>query len=133
MSDLEYIYGLHAVQAMLERAPRRVKQLNVQRGRLDARMQAVLDLAASAAIVIGRVLPEALDRRAAGGVHHDVVAKVTHSLLWLEDMLDHMPDKEDGVPLPLLPDGAPDPHNLGAWLSSADAAGAQAEIIPKVR
>lgn len=133
MSDLEYIYGLHAVQAMLERAPRRVKQLNVQRGRLDARMQAVLDLAASAAIDIERVLPEDLDRLADGGVHQGVVAKVTPSQLWSEDMLVHLLDKEEGVPLLLVLDGVTDPHNLGACLRSADAAGAQAVIIPKDR
>lgn len=133
MSDLEYIYGLHAVQAMLERAPRRVKQLEVQRGRLDARMQAVLDLAASAAIDIERVLPEDLDRLADGGVHQGVVAKVTPSQLWSEDMLVHLLDKEEGVPLLLVLDGVTDPHNLGACLRSADAAGAQAVIIPKDR
>ena len=133
MSDLEYIYGLHAVQAMLERAPRRVKQLNVQRGRLDARMQAVLDLAASAAIDIERTLPEDLDRLADGGVHQGVVARVTPSQLWSEDMLTHLLDKEEGVPLLLVLDGVTDPHNLGACLRSADAAGAQAVIIPKDR
>lgn len=133
MSDLEYIYGLHAVQAMLERAPRRIKQLDVQRGRLDARMQAILDLAAGAAIDIDRVLPDELDRLADGGVHQGVVARVTPSQLWSEDMLGHMLDKLDGTPLLLVLDGVTDPHNLGACLRSADAAGAQAVIIPKDR
>ena len=133
MSDLEYIYGLHAVQAMLERAPRRIKQLDVQRGRLDARMQAILDLAAGAAIDIDRVLPDELDRLADGGVHQGVVARVTPSQLWSEDMLGHMLDKLEGTPLLLVLDGVTDPHNLGACLRSADAAGAQAVIIPKDR
>ncbi|EZQ19151.1 23S rRNA (guanosine(2251)-2'-O)-methyltransferase RlmB [Halopseudomonas bauzanensis] len=133
MSDLEYIYGLHAVQAMLERAPRRVKQLEVQRGRLDARMQAVLDLAAGAGVDIERVLPDVLDRLADGGVHQGVVAQVTPSQLWSEDMLGSLLDKLDGTPLLLVLDGVTDPHNLGACLRSADAAGAQAVIIPKDR
>src|SRR5690554_7535874 len=76
MSD-EYVYGLHAVQAMLERAPRRVRQLLVQRGRLDARIQAVLELAASESVEVDRVLPEELDRLADGGVHQGVVARVS--------------------------------------------------------
>ncbi len=131
MSDKEYVYGLHAVQAMLERAPRRVRQLKVQRGRLDARMQALLELAASEALDVERVMPDDLDRLADGGVHQGVVAVVTPSQLWSEEMLGHLLDKEEGVPLLLVLDGVTDPHNLGACLRSADAAGAQAVIIPK--
>ena len=131
MSDKEYVYGLHAVQAMLERAPKRVRQLKVQRGRLDARMQALLDQAGSEALDVERVMPDELDRLADGGVHQGVVAIVTPSQLWSEEMLGHLMDKEEGVPLLLVLDGVTDPHNLGACLRSADAAGAQAVIIPK--
>ena len=131
MSDKEYVYGLHAVQAMLERAPKRVRQVKVQRGRLDARMQALLEQAASEALDVERVMPDELDRLADGGVHQGVVAIVTPSQLWSEEMLGHLLDKEEGVPLLLVLDGVTDPHNLGACLRSADAAGAQAVIIPK--
>ena len=133
MSDKEYVYGLHAVQAMLERAPKRVRQLKVQRGRLDARMQALLELAESEALDIERVMPDELDRLADGGVHQGVVAAVTPSQLWSEEMLGHLLDKKEGVPLLLVLDGVTDPHNLGACLRSADAAGAQAVIIPRDR
>ena len=133
MSDKEYVYGLHAVQAMLERAPKRVRQLKVQRGRLDARMQALLELAESEALDIERVMPDELDRLADGGVHQGVVAAVTASQLWSEEMLGHLLDKKEGVPLLLVLDGVTDPHNLGACLRSADAAGAQAVIIPRDR
>ena len=133
MSDKEYVYGLHAVQAMLERAPKRVRQLKVQRGRLDARMQALLELAESEALDIERVMPDELDRLADGGVHQGVVAAVTASQLWSEEMLGHLLDKEEGVPLLLVLDGVTDPHNLGACLRSADAAGAQAVIVPRDR
>lgn len=133
MSELEYIYGLHAVQAMLEQSPKRVKRLILQRGRLDTRMQAVLELAAAEAIDSDRVLPEELERLAAGGVHQGVVAAVTPSQLWSEEMLGHLLDRHQGVPLLLVLDGVTDPHNLGACLRSADAAGAQAVIIPRDR
>lgn len=133
MSELEYIYGLHAVQAMLEQSPKRIKRLILQRGRLDARMQAVLELAAAEAIDSDRVLPEELERLAAGGVHQGVVAAVTPSQLWSEEMLGHLLDRHQGVPLLLVLDGVTDPHNLGACLRSADAAGAQAVIIPRDR
>jgi len=133
MSELEYIYGLHAVQAMLEQSPKRVKRLIVQRGRLDTRMQAVLELAAAESIDSDRVLPEELERLAGGGVHQGVVAAVTPSQLWSEEMLGHLLDRHEGVPLLLVLDGVTDPHNLGACLRSADAAGAQAVIIPRDR
>ena len=131
MSDREYVYGLHAVQAMLERSPKRVRQLKVQRGRLDARMQALLDQASAESVDVERVMPDELDRLADGGVHQGVVALVTPSQLWSEEMLGHLLDKEEGVPLLLVLDGVTDPHNLGACLRSADAAGAHAVIIPK--
>lgn len=133
MSELEYVYGLHAVQAMLERSPRRVKKLNVQRGRLDSRMQLILEAAASEAIDTERLLPDELDRLVDGGVHQGVIALVTPSQLWSEDMLGHLLDKLEAVPLLLVLDGVTDPHNLGACLRSADAAGAQAVIIPRDR
>ena len=133
MSDKEYVYGLHAVQAMLERAPKRVRQVMVQRGRLDARIQALLELAAIEALDIERVMPDELDRLASGGVHQGVIAVVTPSQLWSEEMLGHLLDREEGVPLLLVLDGVTDPHNLGACLRSADAAGAQAVIIPRDR
>ncbi|MFA5677606.1 MAG: 23S rRNA (guanosine(2251)-2'-O)-methyltransferase RlmB [Pseudomonas sp.] len=133
MSDKEYVYGLHAVQAMLERAPKRVRQLMVQRGRLDARMQTLLEQAASESLDVTRVMPDELDRLADGGVHQGVVAVVTPSQLWSEEMLTHLLDKEEGIPLLLVLDGVTDPHNLGACLRSADAAGAQAVIIPRDR
>lgn len=133
MSDKEYVYGLHAVQAMLKRAPKRVRQLLVQRGRLDARMQALLDQATGEALAIERVMPDELDRLADGGVHQGIVALVTPSQLWSEEMLTHLLDRYEGIPLLLVLDGVTDPHNLGACLRSADAAGAQAVIIPKDR
>jgi 23S rRNA (guanosine2251-2'-O)-methyltransferase len=133
MSDKELVFGLHAVQALLDRAPKRVRRLLLARGRVDQRVQGLLDNAAVLGIVQERVSPEELDRLAEGGVHQGVVAEVTASQLWSEDMLGHLLDRLDGTPLLLVLDGVTDPHNLGACLRSADAAGAQAVIIPRDR
>ncbi|WP_304639623.1 23S rRNA (guanosine(2251)-2'-O)-methyltransferase RlmB [Pseudomonas sp.] len=133
MSDKELVFGLHAVQALLDRAPKRVRRLLLARGRVDQRVQGLLDNAAVLGIVQERVTPEELDRLAEGGVHQGVVAEVTASQLWSEDMLGHLLDRLDGTPLLLVLDGVTDPHNLGACLRSADAAGAQAVIIPRDR
>lgn len=133
MSDKELVFGLHAVQALLDRAPKRVRRLLLVRGRVDQRVQALLDAAEAQGINQQRVTPEELDRLAEGGVHQGVVAEVTASQLWSEDMLGHLLDRLEGTPLLLVLDGVTDPHNLGACLRSADAAGAQAVIIPRDR
>lgn len=133
MSDKEYVYGLHAVQAMLLHASKRVKLLHLVRGRIDSRMQEVVDLAQQHKVTIQHVSPEELDKLADGGVHQGVIAVVTPSQLWSEEMLGHMLDELEGVPLLLVLDGVTDPHNLGACLRSADAAGAHAVIIPRDR
>ncbi|WP_150303051.1 23S rRNA (guanosine(2251)-2'-O)-methyltransferase RlmB [Pseudomonas saliphila] len=133
MSDKEYVYGLHAVQAMLQHASKRVKQLHLVRGRIDARMQELVDLAQQHKVAIQHLSPEELDKLADGGVHQGVIAVVAPSQLWSEDMLGHMLDELEGVPLLLVLDGVTDPHNLGACLRSADAAGAHAVIIPRDR
>ncbi|MFO7705591.1 MAG: 23S rRNA (guanosine(2251)-2'-O)-methyltransferase RlmB [Halopseudomonas sp.] len=132
MSDNEYVYGVHAVQAMLERSPKRVKQLILVRGRLDSRAQMLLELAEAAGVGVQRVPPDDLDKLA-DGVHQGVVAAVTPSQMWSEDMLDNLLDKLEGPALLLVLDGVTDPHNLGACLRSADAAGAHAVIIPRDR
>ena len=132
MSDLERVFGLHAVQAMLDRHPKRIKRLLLQAGRLNERQQAVLALAERQGVALQRVAGDELDAQAEG-VHQGVVAEVVPSQLWSEEMLGHMLDRLEGTPLLLVLDGVTDPHNLGACLRSADAAGAHAVIVPRDR
>ncbi len=65
------------------------------------------------------------------GVHQGVVADVSPSQVWGEAMLDELLDRTEGAPLILVLDGVTDPHNLGACLRTADAAGALAVVVPK--
>jgi 23S rRNA (guanosine2251-2'-O)-methyltransferase len=133
MNDREIVFGLHAVQALLDRSPKRVRRLWLARGRVDQRVQPLVDAAQTLDVVLERVAPEELERLADGGVHQGVVAEVAASQLWSEEMLGHLLDGLEGTPLLLVLDGVTDPHNLGACLRSADAAGAQAVIIPRDR
>ncbi|MEE3156662.1 MAG: 23S rRNA (guanosine(2251)-2'-O)-methyltransferase RlmB [Pseudomonadota bacterium] len=132
MSDLERVFGLHAVQALLDRHPKRIKRLLLQAGRLNERQQALLALAGRQGVALQRVAGDELDAQAEG-VHQGVVAEVVPSQLWSEEMLGHMLDRLEGTPLLLVLDGVTDPHNLGACLRSADAAGAHAVIVPRDR
>jgi len=130
MSQLETVYGIHAVEALLRFHPRRVKQLWIAEGRREPRVDTLLELAAGQRLAV-ESKPRALLDELAEGVHQGVVAQVSPSQVWGEAMLEELLDRAEGPPLLLVLDGVTDPHNLGACLRSADAAGALAVIVPK--
>ncbi len=130
MSDLEKVYGLHAVEALLRHHPKRVKQVWLAEGRGDPRAQALLQLAEQERVRVGQCERREMDAWVEG-VHQGVVAEVSPSQVWGDAMLDELLDRTDAQPLLLVLDGVTDPHNLGACLRTADAAGALAVIIPK--
>ena len=130
MSDLEKIYGVHAVEALLRHHPKRVKQVWLAESRQDPRIQALLALAAESRVSVGNCERREMDAWVEG-VHQGVVAEVSPRQVWGEAMLEELLDRSEGVPLLLVLDGVTDPHNLGACLRTADAAGALAVIVPK--
>ncbi|MCQ4347599.1 23S rRNA (guanosine(2251)-2'-O)-methyltransferase RlmB [Pseudomonas stutzeri] len=130
MSQWERVYGVHAVEALLRHHPRRVKQLWLAEGRQDPRVQALLQLAGDARVPVGQRERRELDEWAEG-VHQGVVAEVSPSQVWGENYLEELLARGDSVPLLLVLDGVTDPHNLGACLRTADAAGVQAVIVPR--
>ncbi|MHC8289259.1 23S rRNA (guanosine(2251)-2'-O)-methyltransferase RlmB [Pseudomonas sp. XS1P51] len=130
MSQLEKIYGVHAVEALLRHHPKRVKQIWLAEGRSDPRVQTLIQLANENRVAVGNAERRELDAWVEG-VHQGVVAEVSPSQVWGEAMLDELLDRTEGAPLLLVLDGVTDPHNLGACLRSADAAGALAVIVPK--
>ena len=130
MSQLEQVYGVHAVEALLRHHPRRVKQLWLAEGSQDPRVQTLVELATQQRISVGQRERRELDEWAEG-VHQGVVAEVSPSQVWGEAMLEELLDRHEGVPLLLVLDGVTDPHNLGACLRTADAAGALAVVVPK--
>ncbi len=124
------VYGVHAVEALLRHHPKRVKQLWLAEGRHDPRVQVLTELAAGFRIPVGQRDRRELDEWAEG-VHQGVVAEVSPSQVWGENMLEELLERGEGVPLLLALDGVTDPHNLGACLRTADAAGVQAVIVPR--
>ncbi|WP_120996929.1 23S rRNA (guanosine(2251)-2'-O)-methyltransferase RlmB [Stutzerimonas urumqiensis] len=130
MSQLEKVFGFHAIEALLHHHPKRVKQIWLAEGRADPRAQTLLELAERGRIPVGQIDRRELDA-SVEGVHQGVVAEVSPSQVWGEAMLDELLDRADEPPLLLVLDGVTDPHNLGACLRTADAAGALAVIVPK--
>jgi len=133
MNDIDrgsQVYGIHAVQAVLQDDPGRVRAVYLQRGRHDLRLQAVIDAARQARIRVEVVDKRRLDRLA-GGSHQGVVADC-HELRLADEKTFEVRFFELAEPrLLLVLDGVTDPRNLGACLRSAEAAGVQAVLLPK--
>ncbi|MDY7219499.1 23S rRNA (guanosine(2251)-2'-O)-methyltransferase RlmB [Denitrificimonas sp. JX-1] len=130
MSNLENVYGVHAVESLLRHHPKRVKALVLAEGRSEPRVQVLRELAEEARIPVSTLSRREMDEQL-DGVHQGVLAKVSPSQVWGEAMLDELLDRLAEPPLLLVLDGVTDPHNLGACLRTADAAGVHAVIIPK--
>lgn len=133
MSADSLVYGLHAVRMLLEQHADRVRQVWLQQGRDDARLRTVQELAASHGVRSGRRPADELDRLTDGAVHQGVVAEVTPAPVVDEDELLARVAAAGRDVLLLVLDGLQDPHNLGACLRTADAAGVMAVIAPKDR
>ena len=125
-----WIGGIHAVTELLRQRAGAVKELLVQDQRKDKRMQALRDLAANAGLRVQVVERSELEKFAGEG-HQGVAALVINDSVELGEkellvLLDQI-----SQPLLLVLDGVTDPHNLGACLRSADAAGVDAVIVPR--
>lgn len=132
MSNHQILLGFHAVTARLRHAPRSVRELYVDAARRDKRMQSLQQQARDAGISVRPVDAERLDGLARGARHQGVVAlaaplELANDLNTILDQLGNRPA------LLLVLDGVTDPHNLGACLRTADAAGAHAVIAPRDR
>lgn len=127
------VYGLHAVAAVLERRPRDVLRLAIAGHRDDARMRELRALAGKQGVRAVESSTAALDEETGGAAHQGVVARVKPSVPLDENALLDLLTRAPAPPLVLVLDGVTDPHNLGACLRTADAAGATALVAPRDR
>ena len=130
MSD-EVVGGWHAVLALLEQAPERVLDIWIDRARKGERREQLLKAAKTAGIKVQEATSEALDTRLGGNRHQGVVARCRAAAERTEAELPEFLESLKQPPLLLILDGVQDPHNLGACLRSADAAGVHAVILPR--
>ncbi len=126
----EYVFGWHAVEAVLKREPERLQRVWIQTGRQDKRVKVITDALTDLGVRWQVVHRKELDERVAG-VHQGIVAAVSESREWTEDDLLAQLAGQDAAPFLLVLDGVTDPHNLGACMRTADAVGVQAVIVPK--
>ena len=133
MKRTERVFGLHAVGSLLQRDPARVSVLLALESRTDTRMTEVLQLAEKAKVPVRRVSRRELDELVAGVSHQGVVAETGTAPSLGEKELPAFLKALGGGAFLLVLDGVQDPHNLGACLRSANAAGVDAVIIPRDR
>jgi 23S rRNA (guanosine2251-2'-O)-methyltransferase len=133
MSEESVIFGLHAVRTLLQQRPERALLLLLQKGREDARATELMHLAQAAGVRTEWREVRELDRIAGGDRHQGACLRVRAVGALGEGALDDLLDRASSPPLLLVLDGVQDPHNLGACLRTADAAGATAVIVPRDR
>ncbi|MCW9025024.1 MAG: 23S rRNA (guanosine(2251)-2'-O)-methyltransferase RlmB [Gammaproteobacteria bacterium] len=131
MGKHNLIYGLHAVQAAVEKEPENVQHVWLEHARKDERAQKLVGLARQAGIEVHRVKREELDRLVGSVKHQGVVADFSQMPAWDESSLLPLVQQLEQPAFLLILDGVQDPHNLGACLRTADAAGVHAVIAPR--
>jgi 23S rRNA (guanosine2251-2'-O)-methyltransferase len=132
VTDTAVVFGIHAVRTLLQQRSERALLLILQKGRDDARMAELERLALAAGVRVEWRDVRELDRLAGGERHQGVCVQVRALGTLGEGALDELLDRSP-QPLLLVLDGVQDPHNLGACLRTADAAGATAVIVPRDR
>ncbi|MGQ9660344.1 MAG: 23S rRNA (guanosine(2251)-2'-O)-methyltransferase RlmB [Thermochromatium sp.] len=131
MTERAPVGGIHSVRAALRFGTEGVDEVWLERTRRDRRLGELAELARQAGIRLRQVEPAELARAAAGVNHQGVLAWVRVPAARTEADLMALLDRLTGPPFLLLLDEIQDPHNLGACLRTAEAAGVQAVIAPK--
>jgi 23S rRNA (guanosine2251-2'-O)-methyltransferase len=128
---MNVLYGINTVSEALKARGRAFEWVGVAKERKDIRLQRIIDECRKIGIPV-RVLPRVeLDQMAVAGAHQGVVAMT--SAKQYTDLDDLVAARRGGHSLIVVLDGVEDPHNLGAILRTADAAGVDGVVIPERR
>jgi 23S rRNA (guanosine2251-2'-O)-methyltransferase len=133
VSEGSIVFGLHAVRTLLQQRPERASLLLLQKGREDARATELMHIAQQAGVRIEWREPRELEKLAGRDHHQGACLQIRAMGALGEGALDELLDRANAAPLLLVLDGVQDPHNLGACLRTADAAGVTAVIVPRDR
>lgn len=136
MSKSRYITGLRAVEQLLSSESADILQIFAEYQTANPRVQSVIENARNAGIEIQAANRARLTQISGETRHQGVVAEVRRSTVLdeaaLRSMVEERLESKNASPLLLLIlDGVQDPHNLGACMRTADAAGVDAVIVPR--
>ena len=127
----QWIVGINAVAAAVEHDADNVREVLLEAGAKNPRVVEIESAARRRDIDVRRVNQQALDGVAGGLRHQGAAARYAAAKTWDENELEGLVEAAEGKALLLVLDGVQDPHNLGACLRSAAAAGVTAVVIPK--
>jgi 23S rRNA (guanosine2251-2'-O)-methyltransferase len=127
----ELIFGIHAVESALTHDAKNVVELYLEADSHNARLKELSERAREAGVKPHARDRAALDRMTGGARHQGAVARYRAPPPRAESELYALVEKAEKDALLLVLDGVTDPHNLGACLRSAEAAGATAVVVPK--
>ena len=128
---MHYIYGINAVTEALKARGRAFEWVGMAKERHDLRLQRLIEDCRRLSVPVRFLQRTELDRMAGNAAHQGVVA-VTSAKQY-SDLDDVVGAKRGQYSLVVVLDGVEDPHNLGAILRTADAAGADGVVIPERR
>ncbi|MBO9766591.1 MULTISPECIES: 23S rRNA (guanosine(2251)-2'-O)-methyltransferase RlmB [Xanthomonas] len=127
----QWIVGVNAVASSVENDADNVREVLIEAGSKNPRLTEIEEQARRKGIDVRRVNTQALDGVGGQVRHQGVAARYAAARLWAENELEGLVEAAEGRALVLILDGVQDPHNLGACLRSAAAAGVTAVVIPK--
>jgi len=136
MSKSKYVTGLRAVEQLLATNSAEVRRVYAEYQTANPRVEALIAIANNNGIEIQPANRARLAQISGETRHQGIVAEVRRSTALDEAGLrslveERLQSEDDGKLLLLLLDGVQDPHNLGACIRTADAAGVDAIIVPR--
>src|SRR5262249_12674889 len=129
----EWIFGINAVESALEHDPEHLGEILTEQGTHNPRVREVAGRAKELGVSVHARTREQLDKLTGGARHQGIVASYARPSAHDERELPALVEAAGHSALFLVLDGVQDPHNLGACLRSAEAAGVTAVIVPKDR
>lgn len=133
MSESHYIAGIHSVRTALKHGAEQITGIWYDQHRRDKRLGQLLSAARQAGVKLNAADKATLARLSSDTNHQGIVAETRVPSALAEDALLQILNQLEQPPLLLILDGVQDPHNLGACLRTADAAGVHAVIAPRDR
>jgi 23S rRNA (guanosine2251-2'-O)-methyltransferase len=129
--NTSYIFGIHAVAALLDKQASRIIRLCVQKERHDKKIQTLIQSAKNQSVLVELISRQELNSLTDEANHQGIVAFCQQAISYSENELSALLQNAAEPPLILILDGVQDPHNLGACFRSADAFGVTCIIAPK--
>ena len=126
-----WIAGINAVASALEHDVEHVREVLIEAGGKNARLTEIEETARRRDVSVRRIPLQSLEGIVGALRHQGVIARYEAAKPTDEDELPGLVEAANGKALVLVLDGVQDPHNLGACLRSAAAAGVTAVVIPK--